>query len=94
MHRIEHETNEKNGRFVLYDNDELAGELSYVWTGETKFIIDHTNVEEAFGGRGHGKKLVLEAIEYARKNNLKIIPLCPYAKSLFDKDESYNDVLF
>ncbi len=27
-------------------------------------------------------------------NNLKIIPLCPFAKSVFDKVEAIHDVLF
>jgi predicted GNAT family acetyltransferase len=37
--------------------------------------------------------LVHAGVEYARENNLKIFPLCPFAKSIFDKREAFRDVL-
>ncbi len=93
MTAIEQEDNGKKGRFIIYENEEFAGEMTYTWAGTKKFIIDHTGVEEKFGGQGFGKRLVMAGVEYARKNNLKIIPLCPYAKSRFDRDKSIGDVL-
>jgi predicted GNAT family acetyltransferase len=36
----------------------------------------------------------MEAVQYARENNLKILPLCPFAKSVFDKTEEIQDLLF
>jgi len=93
MAKIEREDNGKKGRFIIYENDEFAGEMTYTWADKEKFIIDHTSVEEKFGGRGFAKQLVMEGVAYARKNNLKIIPLCPYTKSRFDKDKSLGDVL-
>ena len=68
--------------------------MTYTWAGDSKFIIDHTEVSPDFNGKGVGKKLVIAAVEYARANNLKIIPLCPFAKSVFDKVEEIRDVLF
>jgi uncharacterized protein len=68
--------------------------MTYTWAGDSKFIIDHTEVNEGFNGKGVGKKLVLAAVDYARANNVKIIPLCPFAKSVFDKTEEIRDVLF
>ncbi|HLS29628.1 MAG TPA: GNAT family N-acetyltransferase [Flavobacteriaceae bacterium] len=93
MTKIEREDNGKKGRFIIYENDEEAGEMTYTWAGKEKFIIDHTGVKEEFGGKGLAKELVIAGVEYARENDLKIIPLCPYAKSRFDKDESIRDVL-
>ncbi len=85
--------NEKNGHFEAFDGESVAGRMFYVWAGDHKFIIDHTEVNEAFAGQGVGKKLVMKAVDYARDNNLKIIPLCPFAKSVFDKVEEIRDVL-
>ncbi len=93
MVKIEREDNGKKGRFVIYEDDEFAGEMTFTWAGKEKFIIDHTGVEEKFGGKGFAKQLVMAGVDYARKNDLKIIPLCPYAKSRFDKDKSIADVL-
>lgn len=55
MTKIQQEDNGKKGRFVIYENDEFAGELTYTWAGKSKFIIDHTGVEKQFGGKNNGK---------------------------------------
>ena len=94
MTKIEREDNGKKGRWVIYEDENEAGEMTFTWAGESKFIIDHTGVNENYNGKGYGKQLVMEAIDYARQNNLKIIPLCPYAKKVMDKDSSTNDVRF
>lgn len=94
MITIEREDNKQKGRFVIYENKKVAGEMTYTWAGTSKFIIDHTGIEEAFGGRGYGKKLVLKAVEFAREQNVKILPLCPFAKAEFDKNDIFSDVRF
>lgn len=91
---IKREDNGKKGRFVIYENEEEAGEMTYTWAGENKFIIDHTGVQERFGGKGYGKQLVMKSVEFAREKEIKILPLCPYAKKVFDSDNSLNDVRF
>jgi predicted GNAT family acetyltransferase len=84
----------RRGYFEAIEDGKEAGKVTYTWAGDSKFIIDHTEVSEEFNGKGVGKKLVMAAVEYARANNLKIIPLCPFAKSVFDKVEEIRDVLF
>lgn len=84
----------RKGCFEAIEDGKEAGKMTYTWAGDSKFIIDHTEVNEGFNGKGVGKKLVMKAVEYARNNNLKIIPLCPFAKSVFDKTPDINDVLF
>lgn len=84
----------RRGYFEAVEDGQEAGKMTYTWAGDTKFIIDHTEVNTDFNGKGVGKKLVMAAVEYARTNNLKIIPLCPFAKSVFDKVEEIRDVLF
>lgn len=93
MTKIEREDNGKKGRFIIYEDDVYAGEMTFTWAGKDKFIIDHTGVEDAFGGKGYAKELVMGGVEYARENSVKIIPLCPYAKARFERDKSIRDVL-
>lgn len=78
----------------MFHNSIAAGELFYRWSGKDKFIIEHTQVAENFEGIGIGKKLVLEAVLFARKKSVKILPWCPFAKALFDKTPEIQDVLF
>ena len=67
--------------------------MTFVFAGNDKIIIDHTEVNEGNNGKGYGKKMVSKAVEYAREKNIKIIPLCPFAKKVFDKTPEFRDVL-
>ena len=53
----------------------------------------NTEVNEGNNGKGFGKKMVAKAVEFAREKNIKIIPLCPFAKKVFDKTPEFRDVL-
>ena len=88
------ENNAKKGRFYLIENGIEVATLNYTYAGDTKFIIDHTEVDASQAGKGLGKILVKAAVDFARQNHLKVLPLCPYAKSVFDKTTEYEDVLF
>ena len=58
------------------------------------FSVYEAAVDPAYGGKGYGKELVLKAVDFARKQDIKIIPLCPFAKKVFDKDPDIQDVRF
>ncbi|MBZ4192364.1 GNAT family N-acetyltransferase [Niabella beijingensis] len=84
----------KKGAFKALSNETVAGEMTYVWAGDTKFIIDHTEVDPAFAGKGIGRQLLMRAVAFARDRQLKIMPLCPFARSVFEKTKEIRDVLF
>ena len=90
---IKHVRRENKGFFIATDNGEEAGVMTYSPAGDDKIIIDHTEVHQQFYGKGIGKKLLMAAVDFARETNVKIIPLCTYAKSVFDKDKEIQDVL-
>lgn len=81
------------GVFQAMEDGKEAGAMTYSWAGEDKMIIDHTEVNPEFKGRNVGNQLLMALVQYARENNIKIIPLCPFAKSVFDKNEAIRDVL-
>ncbi len=81
------------GSFYIKDNNDILAEMTYVWAGVEKIIIDHTDVSPVLKGQGTGKKMLLKLVEFARGKGLKIIPLCPFTKSVFDKSKELNDVL-
>lgn len=91
---IKQEEDEGRGVFTLLENGSPAGELSYVWAGDNKFIIDHTETFDGFSGKGYGKELVMKAIAYAREKQVKILPLCPYAKKVMEKDPTFHEIVF
>ncbi|WP_185113368.1 MULTISPECIES: GNAT family N-acetyltransferase [unclassified Chryseobacterium] len=93
MIEVKQNNDEKHGSFEAFIDGNHAGLMTYTWAGEDRFIIDHTEVEEAYNGKGVGKEMLLTAVNFARDKGKKIIPLCPFAKASFQKDESLKDVL-
>ncbi len=93
MTKITREEDEKKGMFTLFFDGMKAGEMTYYWKEEMRFVIDHTEVGSEFAGKGLAKKLVLEAVAFARERNVKIAPLCSYAKKVLESMDEVKDLL-
>jgi len=91
--QIKLESNDKNGFFTIEIDGKTEAKMTFVFAATDKIIIDHTEVNPGNNGKGLGKKMVTAAVEMAREKNLKIIPLCPFAKSVFEKTSEFRDVL-
>lgn len=90
---IQHKLVGGKGIFYVGQDGAMLAEMVYTKPSEDKMIIEHTEVDDSLAGKGVGKQLLNAAVDYARKNNMKIIPLCPFAKSVFDKVAEIRDVL-
>lgn len=91
---IKHDVKDGKGTFVALEEGNKVGEMTYSQAGAEKFIIDHTEVNPEEKGKGIGHVLLYKAVEHARDNNMKIVPLCPFAKASFDRDVNIRDVLY
>ena len=85
--------NDNKGAFYIEVEGKQEAMMTFVYAGEDKIIIDHTEVNPGNEGKGFGKKMVLKAVEFAREKGIKIVPMCPFAKSVFDKTPEFRDVL-
>ena len=91
---IQHEQQEQKGSFYVEENGNRLAEMIYSMPSKELMIIGHTEVADELRGKNVGYQLVYTAVEFARANHLKILPLCPFAKSVFDKKrEEFGDVL-
>lgn len=91
---IQHKKTGSKGFFFVEADGNILAEMVYTMPSNDKMIIEHTEVSDELQGRNVGYQLVNTAVEYARTHNLKIIPLCPFANSVFKKKPEYADVLF
>ena len=90
---MEYKINKKEKQVQVFDKGNKIGFIDIV---EKENLIDapHTEVDKKYGGQGIAGKLVDELVQYARDENKKIIPTCPYIKDKFEKDEKYKDVYY
>lgn len=58
-----------------------------------QMIIQHTGVPQAVEGRGIAASLVKAALEYARAQNLKVIPACSYSAAYVERHPEYADLI-
>ena len=92
MEMIEHEQQGHRGAFFVERDGRRLAQLSYTVAG-TRVILDHTEVDDALRGTGTGRKLVAAAVHWAREEDVQLMPLCPFARSVFDKTPEFSDVL-
>ena len=90
---IEQKDNGAKGLFFVEIEGKIVAEMVYSWRGQDRIVIEHTEVDESLEGKGVGKLLVKKSVEFAREKDIKIIPICSFAKSIFQKTSAYNDVL-
>lgn len=88
---IKNEERHHAGIFYLDDKGERLGEMRY-FTRSGVMNIYHTDVSEKLQGKHMGEKLVDAGVKYARENNLKVLPTCTFARSVFDRVKEYQDV--
>ena len=92
MEEIRNERAGQRGAFFIERDGKRLAEMTYS-VGGAIAIIDHTDVDDVLRGTGTGARLVQAAVEWARAEKLQIVPLCPFAKAVFDKHPDYGDVL-
>ena len=90
---IHHKQVGSKGLFYVGEEGAILAEMVYTMPCTEKMIIEHTEVSDELRGQNVGYQLVKTAVEYARKHNIKIIPLCPFANAVFKKKPEFADVL-
>ena len=87
---------------IIHDPDDLrfyatvAGEeaeLTYTYTETTVVDFDYTYVPPAERNKGLSDLLVRAGLEFARENNLLVIPSCPVVEAYVNRHPEYKDLL-
>ncbi|HEY1022956.1 MAG TPA: GNAT family N-acetyltransferase [Flavisolibacter sp.] len=83
---------DQRGAFLIMDGEEQLSEMVISIAGDN-LTVYHTEVSPKAEGRGLAKKMLAAMVDHARKNNLKVVPLCPYVHAQFKRHpEDYADV--
>lgn len=93
VYMIELEVKKGRNRFYIGDSEvNSLAQITYIPAENGKIIVDHTEVADELKGREVGRNLVDKMVEYARRENLKIIPHCSFVKKVFEENSEYQDV--
>lgn len=71
--------------------DNETAELTYSIEDDV-MIIPHTFVPKTFEGKGVGSLLAKTALDYAKANNLKVVPLCPFIDTYIQRHPEYKEL--
>jgi predicted GNAT family acetyltransferase len=89
---IKFENNDR-GAFVIEDeNKERIAEMAFGRNG-SDLIIYHTEVSDRLKGQGVATQLLEKMVNFAREENLQVVPLCAYVHAQFKRHpERYEDI--
>lgn len=80
------------GRFVVH-LEEGEGVLSYREAGEDRLDFLRTWVPPAARNRGIGEALVLTGLDHARERGKRVIPSCPFVRTVAKRHSEYEPIL-
>jgi uncharacterized protein len=88
---VEARNNEKENRFEI----EVDGRVAATWYRRhgDKIIFTHTEVPPELEGHGVGGALARAALTYARKEGLRVVPLCPFVAAFIKRHTEFQDLV-
>ncbi|WP_290062209.1 GNAT family N-acetyltransferase [Amycolatopsis solani] len=86
--RVTHNPDES--RYEVWVGDELAGMAFYEQRGELT-VFTHTEIDDAFAGRGLGKVLAAGALDDVVAAGRTIVPVCPFIAGYLRKNPGYEE---
>ena len=75
------------------DNNAIKADGASKRFATEQMVINHTQVFDGYEGQGIARQMVMAAVDFARKEGRKIMPVCSYAKAVLTRTDEYHDVL-
>jgi predicted GNAT family acetyltransferase len=88
---IHHREHEGRGEFYIEREGRRVGELTYSGSGGA-MVVGHTWVDPTLRGGRLAPNLVEAAVQFARREGRKIVPVCSYVRAVFGRSSAYEDV--
>jgi predicted GNAT family acetyltransferase len=83
--------NQAEGQYELEMDSKLA--IAAYERRDGALVFTHTQVPEALEGQGVGSRLISAALQDARDQGLKVIPLCEFVAAYIDRHPEDQDLL-
>jgi uncharacterized protein len=86
------EDNPARSRYEIRLDGEVAGAIYYRLEGDV-ILLDHTEVEDRFEGRGLGSQLARGTLDDLRSRGLGVLPHCGFVRSYISRHDEYLDLV-
>lgn len=83
----------ERSRYEVSADGEVVGFSAYHLIAEGVLALPHVEVESAFEGRGVASTLMRESLDHIRGRHLKVVPICPFAQTFFERNPGYADLV-
>ena len=90
LDKLEITHNEANHTFEVWIDGHLS-KLDYIQDGKN-FVIAHVGVYPELRNQGIAGKIVQAGLEHAKKNSLRVIPMCSYAAAYIRRNPQYAEL--
>ncbi|MFF5286905.1 GNAT family N-acetyltransferase [Streptomyces sp. NPDC013171] len=78
-------------RYEILVDGERAGLTAYRDRDDRR-VFFHTEVDEAYAGRGLASILIEQALTDVRASGMRIVPVCPYVAKFLKKHDEFADI--
>ena len=84
--------NEENHQYEFHIDDKLA-KIEYIKSNNGEIYLTHTEVPAGLGGRGVGSQLAEKVLTDIEKQELRLVPLCPFVAGFIHKYPDWKRIV-
>jgi len=82
--------NNKEEKQYEFQIEGYIPKIEYILSNNGEIIFAHTEVPVVLEGKGIGTQLVEKSLEDVEKQNLKLVPLCPFVTAYIRKNPEWR----
>lgn len=82
----------EDGRYTIAVEGRQVGLADFADRGDQR-VFYHTEIDPAYGGRGLATILVEQALDEARAEGKRIVPVCSMIGTVLKKHPEYDDII-
>jgi uncharacterized protein len=87
------ERNPDQHRYEAWVDDALAGFAEYRLRGADTWVFTHTEVDDAYEGKGVASRLIRAALDDVRERGGSVVARCPFVSAYIRDHPAYADLL-
>jgi uncharacterized protein len=81
----------EEGKYTIAIEGEIVGHASFA-DRDNQRVFYHTEIDPAYGGRGLATILVEEALNGARDEGKRVVPVCSMVVTVLEKHPEFEDI--